>query len=372
MNGGANSGAAGLERGGRRWLDAGRRWLERSIVAVAVAVSAGLFVPGVVLGARWWTSVPDAVGVVPVALCFVVGWRVGGALSVLGLVALSFGSSTGDLSDSVVSMWVFTIPAWIAGVVMRSRSFLSAQLAQRAHELEQEREAFARESVRYERARIARDLHDIVAHNLSVIVVQAAAGRRALAEHPEIASDSLRHIEGAAHSAGAEMDQLVGLLADEPAAAPTGDGLRALDDLLRRAAASGLSIKYSIAVEHEPVRSAVAEVAYRVAQEGITNALKHAPGAEISVEAKVDDERLSVAVENGAPRAGGHPLAKLGGGFGLAGLRERIAALGGSLEAEPTAAGGWRLAAGLPVGERRGSGAAGRVAPGPRVARPHD
>ena len=160
---------------------------------------------GSLLGASWWNETLLA-ALVTVGLSFLVGWRVGFPATVVALVALAFGSTAGDLSGSVVSMWVFTIPAWVIGQVMRSRSHLSAQLAERARELEEERKGFAREVVRYERARIARDLHDIVAHNLSLIVVQAGAGRRASREHPEVLSESLRHIEAGARSAREEID----------------------------------------------------------------------------------------------------------------------------------------------------------------------
>lgn len=327
----------------------GGRWLDRHLAAVAIVVSAALFVPGVVLGASWWNhTLLDPLTVIPVVLSFLVGWRVGFPATVVALVALAFGLTAGDLSGSVVSMWVFTVPAWVMGQVMRSRSHLSGQLAQRARELEREREGFAREAVRYERARIARDLHDIVAHNLSLIVVQAGAGRRASPERPEVLAESLRHIEAGARSAREEIDQLVGLLGDDARDGGADGGLRRLDALLRGAARSGLSITYSFAGSRDQVAPELAEVAYRVTQEGIANALKHAPGSSIRVEVAVTSAALSVTVENTAPSATGARLATAGGRFGLAGLRERIATLRGTLDARPTPTGGWRLAARLP------------------------
>lgn len=327
----------------------GGRWLDRHLAWLAVVVSAALFVPGVVLGASWFNQIPGAVGLIPLALSFVVGWRVNFPATVLAVIALAFGSTAGDLSGSIVSMWVFIIPAWVMGLVMRSRSRLSAQLAERGHELEREREAFAREAVRYERIRIARDLHDIVAHNLSLIVVQAGAGRRASPERPDVLAESLRHVELGAQSAREEIDQLVGLLGDEAPGTSADIGLRQVDGLLREAAERGLSVTYAFAGSHERVPPATAQIAYRVTQEGITNALKHAPGSAIRVELDVTATELSLAVENTASLDTEARLASVGGKFGLAGLRERIEALRGTLEAGPTQSAGWRLAVRLPL-----------------------
>ena len=332
-----------------RLIAGGGRWLDRHLAAVAIVVSATLFVPGVVLGASWWNQLAGPLGLISVALSFLVGWRVGFPATVVALVALAFGSTAGELSGSVVSMWVFTVPAWVMGQVMRSRTHLSAQLEQRARELEREREGFAREAVRYERARIARDLHDIVAHNLSLIVVQAGAGRRASPGRPEVLAESLRHIEVGAQSAREEIDQLVGLLGEDARDGSADGGLRRLDELLRGAARSGLSITYSFAGSRDQVAPKLAEVAYRVTQEGIANALKHAPGSSIRVEVEVTSAELSVTVENTAPTGTGARLATAGGRFGLAGLRERIVELRGTLDARPTPTGGWRLAARLPL-----------------------
>jgi signal transduction histidine kinase len=323
---------------------------DRRLFAIAIVAALAMFVPGVLIGARWWNSWFTVVGgVLMLLLAFLVGARVDGPAAVVALVALAFGSSNGDLSDSVVSMWVFTVPAWVVGRVMRSRSALSAQLSERADQLEREREEFARESVRYERARIARDLHDVVAHNLSMIVIQAAAAGRALPANPEIAAASLEHIAAGAGQAELEIDQLVSLLADDATKATT-SGLRRLDELIRFASASGLSVTYTCSGSHDGLPHALDEVAYRVVQEGITNALKHASGAPIKVAVDASATRLAVTVENGPPAGTSNRLTGAGGGYGLAGLRDRVAAGGGSLEAGPTTADGWLLAAQLPRG----------------------
>jgi signal transduction histidine kinase len=314
-------------------------------VAMSVAYGGACCVPGLIAGARWWNALP-AVQLLPcLILAYTVGAQVDGVSSVLGLVAAMLGVSAGDFSDPVV-LFVFTIPAWAAGTVMKSRNRLTVALDAQARELEQEREAFAREAVRYERARIARDLHDIVAHNLSMIVVQAGAGRRALASNPAVASESLAHIQDGARQAELEIDQLVELLGDGgPSSA--GAGLGSLDELVRRAAATGLSVTYRFSGTHDHVPAPLAEAAYRITQEGITNALKHAPTAPITVEVHAGAATLQVAVENGPPGGGSSGLESAGGGHGLVGLRERLGPVGGSLDAGPTPGGGWRVEARL-------------------------
>jgi signal transduction histidine kinase len=315
-------------------------------LVVSLAVGVAFFVPGVLIGPRWWNSLPEVLLLVCVILAYTVGARLDGAPTVIGLIATLFAVSAGDLSDPV-SMVVFTIPAWVAGRVMKSRNRLAEQLAVLAQELEHEREAFAREAVRYERARIARDLHDIVAHSVSMIVVQAGAGRRALTSNPGIAVEALRHIEGGAHQAELEVGQLVELLGDDRVRSD-GTGLRLLDELVRRAAATGLSVTYRFSGALDDLPAELADAAYHVAQEGITNALKHAPGAPISVTVQARSPDLSITIQNGPPTAPRSGLEHAGGDFGVAGLRDRLLGVGGSLQTGPTAGGGWQLTAQLP------------------------
>jgi signal transduction histidine kinase len=319
----------------------------RRPLALSLAFSAACFFPGLVIGSRWWNAPSASALLTVIILAYTVGAQVGGAPAAIGLVVLCVGSSGGDFSDPIV-LSVFTVPAWVAGTTMRSRSVLAAQLTERARELTQEREAYAREAVRYERARIARDLHDIVAHNLSMIVVQAGAGRRALASHPATAAESLRHIEGGAAQAEREITQLVNLLGDRIPAA-TQRGLPALSELLARAGAAGLAVDYVFSGDNHAVSPKLASVAFHVTQEGITNALKHAPGAPIRVAVDAADGCLSVVVENGPPCEGPSGLEQAGGGHGIAGLRERVAAVGGDLHAAPTLDGGWRIAGEMPT-----------------------
>jgi signal transduction histidine kinase len=321
-------------------------------LTIALIVATVLFVPGVLIGARWQNELPATLLLGFVIIGYTVGCEVGGGWSVFGLVALALGNTTGDLSPDLASVLVFTVPPWVAGRVMRSRNQLAAELDARAHELESEQEAYVREAVRFERARIARDLHDIVAHNLSMIVVQAGAGRRALESSPEIATESLEHISAGVLQAEMEIESLIGLVGRQREANGAGPGLQMLDELVRRAAGTGLSVTYRVSGAHDAVPPELAQAAYHVTQEGITNALKHAPGAPITVAVDASARTLKVSVENGAAGAGetgvgDSGLQSAGGGYGIAGLRQRLEAIGGSLTAGPSDEGGWRLEADL-------------------------
>ncbi len=213
-----------------------------------------------------------------------------------------------------------------------------------ARELEAEREAHARLSVRYERARIASELHDIVAHALSVMVVQAGAGQRLAAVEPELTAETFEAIAGAARQAEADMGRLVALLGDATGPAPD---LPLVDELVARAAGSGLDVSLRLEGDRESFPPAVTQVAYRVVQEGLTNALRHAAGASVDVRLRGDAAELLVEVVNG-PQTGAAPLAGSGTGNGLRGLHERVSACAGSLDAGPQADGSWRLAARMP------------------------
>jgi signal transduction histidine kinase len=238
---------------------------------------------------------------------------------------------------------------WLAAHLIRSRQLLAAQLKLRARELEDERELFAHESVRYERARIARELHDIVAHCVSVMVVQASAGRRLVDRDPSLAEEALDNIAEAAQQAQTEMTRLVDLLGDDPGD-PKPVGLELVNELVTRARATGLSVtcRFIGTIGMPPLAAATA---YRIVQEALTNALKHAPGAAVTIELVGDEDFLTVTVTNAAPIEGVAPLQRLGGGHGLRGMRERVAAHGGDVQAGPTADGGWRVSATLLAGK---------------------
>jgi len=242
---------------------------------------------------------------------------------------------------------LFIPPAgWGAGRALRERELVAAQLAERARELEEEREAHAALSVRYERARIASELHDIVAHAISVMVVQASAGQRLAARDPQLTTEAFEAIADAAKQAEQDMGLLVALLGDEDALGPAPD-LALIEELVARAAGSGLDVTLRLEGEREGLPASVVAAANGVVREGLTNALRYASGAPVSVSVRGGPDALMVEVANG-PAASSGDLVGTGTGSGLMGLRERVGACGGTLAAGPTPEGGWRLCARLP------------------------
>jgi signal transduction histidine kinase len=271
-----------------------------------------------------------------------VGWLSGLTAAVAFTVALQVETQVFNPFIEII-----TFGPWLAGRIVASRRRLTDQLQVRNAELDAEREAFARESVRYERARIARDLHDIIAHNVSMIVVQAGAGRRMVETGSGQADESLAFIAHAARDALDEVGQLVELLANQP----QGDdppGLTMVGELVRRASSAGLSVTCQLIGDWDQVAPGVSDSAYRIVQESLTNALKHAPGAAIRIVLNATGDRLKIDVRNAPPPQVPDGVARFGGGHGLAGIQQRVAAVNGRLEAGPTADGGWRVAATLP------------------------
>jgi signal transduction histidine kinase len=282
-------------------------------------------------------------------LAYSLGTADGTGLSVLVLTCLGAGTQAAAAGLTVFNPFVIvaTIGPFALGLVMRSRRRITDQLAARSIELEAERELFAAEAVRYERARIARELHDIVAHCISVMVIQASAGQRLAARDPALAAEAFDAITEAVTQAESEIGRLVELLDHEPA--PHGvDGIRLVDELVARAGAAGLAVTCRISGPAGGMPQQAAEAAYRVVQESLTNALKYAPGAPVDVVIAEADGGLEVSVANGPPSAAPSGLERTGGGRGLAGMRERVRACGGEVAAGPLDGGGWRVLARLP------------------------
>lgn len=223
-------------------------------------------------------------------------------------------------------------------------------LAERTADLDLERERLAEQAVALDRVRIARELHDSVAHHVSVMGVQAGAARAALASDPEAATDALRHVEQTARSA---IEELRGLLTTLRDAGEAGDGapgstlgVAALPDLVRASADGGLPTELEIVGEPRPLPPALSLNLYRIAQEALTNARKHAgPDAEASVRLRYLADTVELEVANtGAVRSLRAP-----GGLGQLGMRERVATSGGTLEVGPRSRGGYLVRARMPV-----------------------
>ncbi|GAA2457036.1 sensor histidine kinase [Streptomyces glaucus] len=247
--------------------------------------------------------------------------------------------------------------AWVLGDSVRTRRAYFAQLEERAARLEKEREAQAKVAVAAERARIARELHDVVAHNVSVMVVQADGAAYVLDAAPDQAKKALETISSTGRQALAEMRRLLGVLrtgehqeAGEYVPQPD---VRQIEDLVEQCRGSGLPVDFRIEGTPRPLPSGVELTAYRIVQEALTNTRKHGgPNAGASVRLVYFDDGLGLLVEDdgkGAP----HELYEEGGldgrGHGLIGMRERVGMVGGTLDAGPRPGGGFRISALLPL-----------------------
>jgi signal transduction histidine kinase len=242
---------------------------------------------------------------------------------------------------------VVTIGSWAVGLVVRSRRQITEQLAVRGRELEAERELFAAEAVRYERGRIARELHDIVAHCVSVMVIQASAGGRLTATDPALAAEAFDSIGEAARQAEAEIGRLVDLL-DHDSRPGGADSIGLIGELVARAGATGLAVSCRFTGSAGGLPARASDAAYRVVQESLTNAFKHAPGAPVDIVIEGTSRHVEIDVLNGPATGPPSGLEQAGSGRGLTGMRERVAACGGEVSAGPADGGGWRVLARLP------------------------
>jgi signal transduction histidine kinase len=318
------------------------------VVAVAVSAAALLGVAGTDLNGDF-----PPVGAAPVI--FILAYSCGahapfrrGLAAIVGLIA-AMQVSMGFADFPNVEILFMTIPPWWVGWEVGRRRRLVSELDERTSELEAEEEAFVALSVRRERARIAGELHDIVAHHLAVIVVQAGAGRMALTADGTAPAERLASIGQSGEQALAEMSRLVDIIhADSGAGRDRADRLRAL---VEDAKAAGLEVDVTPLPGDVRLPAQIEDDALRVVQEGLTNAMKHAPGARVRVRLVLTDDALEIEVRD---RGGRTPssLARTGAGLGLSGMRERIESLGGRLDAGPCAEGGWRIDARLPAAAR--------------------
>ncbi len=255
--------------------------------------------------------------------------------------------------------------AWVLGDSMRYRRGYYAALEDRAARLEAERDAQAKIAAAAERARIARELHDVIAHHVSVMVVQAdGAGYALRSDAPETAETALQAISATGRQALTEMRRLLGVLrtaGDQADLAPV-PGLGELRELLDQARSAGLAVTYTLSGTPRELPEGAELAAYRVVQESLTNTRKHAGlAASAAVSLRYEPAGLTVEVtDDGLAIPSGDA-----GGHGLAGMRERIQMYGGTVEAGPLPAGGFRVLARLPCPQ---AAAAGRAADGHAVA----
>ena len=252
------------------------------------------------------------------------------------------------MADAAGSFLFFPI-AWLVGDLLRGRQLRVVTLEQRAADLERERDQRARVAVAEERARIAREMHDILAHTTSVIVLHSGAARQVLRSAPDTAEELLLSIERTGRDALGELRRLLGLLRsdDDPAELAPQPGLARLDSLVREVTAAGVPVE--LRVEGEPVSLSpgLDLVAYRIAQEALTNVVKHAGPAHATVIVRYRDRDLGLVISDDGAGCGTVPVHP-GQGRGLVGMRERAALYGGCLTAAPTPGGGYLVHACLP------------------------
>jgi signal transduction histidine kinase len=263
------------------------------------------------------------------------------------LVAADRGSGT-DASPDPLPVFVLLAVVWLIGRVTRVHHARAGEAERRAEAREQQAAA----AVGAERARLARELHDTVSHSLASIVMQAGGAQDVLDADPARARASLASIEGAARQGLAEMRALLGLLgdgADDAAPRAPAPGLDALDDLIAGARVAGLDVHAEVGGDRRPLPPAVELSAYRVVQEALTNAMRHAGRCRATVRVRFDADTLDVEVVDDG-RGPGEANGAAGVGRGLVGIRERVAVLGGRLETGPGRDGsGFRVHASLPL-----------------------
>jgi signal transduction histidine kinase len=264
----------------------------------------------------------------------------------IGAAAIVTHNQKQGVGSFIFPLVVFGI-AWAVGYGLDWKFREAEEARQRAELAERAREEEARLAVAEERARIARELHDIVGHSVSVMTVQAAGVRSLLRPHQEREKEALQVVEQTGREALAEMRRLVGVLRrpeEAPALAPQ-PSLDHVDKLVEQARESGLPVE--LHVEGAPVElpAGVDLTAYRVVQEGLTNAAKHARAQRAQVLVRYDDGHVEVSVLDDGTGDGDGPK----GGHGLVGMRERVAVYGGEIEAGPRPEGGYALRARLPI-----------------------
>jgi signal transduction histidine kinase len=287
------------------------------------------------------------------SICVLFGMRparvqsAAGLAFTLGVAALvELNAPQGKVGDFIFDVVAFSV-AWIIGFAVGGKLSEADEARERAARAEREREERARLAVADERARIARELHDVVGHSVSVMTVQATAVRRTLEPDQDKEREALLVVEQTGREALAEMRRVVGVLRrpeEAPALAPQ-PSLEHLDRLVESAREAGLPVELRVEGKPVPLAAGLDLTAYRLVQEGLTNALKHARAQHAEVVVRYADGQVEVTVSDDGPGGGDGDK----GGHGLVGMRERISVYGGELEAGPRPEGGYRLSAKLPI-----------------------
>jgi signal transduction histidine kinase len=345
----------------------GPRW---ACLTAVLAISAGVLLRRV----ETWAAVVLAFAAIPLSYAAGVDQTnfaaaIVGALTVMftagyllqrrpAVLALAFGFAcvavTNQLDLLSIGWLVIVIGgAWAAGRSLRSRRILIDDLRATTAELELSREALAARAVADERLRIARDIHDVVSHSVTVMLVQAGAAEQTLQRGGPEALDAIRAVQDCGRQALAELREMLGVLRveGEPGATRTAPqpGLGDLDALMAQFREAGLDVTFDGTAALGDAPGYAGLTAYRVVQEALTNVLKHSASRTANVGISEVAGQLVVEVLDDGPPHDAGSAQPLTGGHGIAGMRERVAAAGGQFSAGPTAAGGFRVEARLPV-----------------------
>lgn len=299
-------------------------------------------------------SFPNSVWSMPFAL-YAVGryaasdrWSyagLGAALALATVHSLVEGDSLSDMGFG--SVFIFMI--WYIGRYLRVRGNYLRLLEERAAQLEREQDSEARRAVADERTRIARELHDVVAHRVSLMTVQAGAAKTVVADDPQSSVQAMEAVENAGRQALDELRHLLGVLRPESEASGLGPqpGLADVPRLVQELREADLDVSLTMDDTPEDLPARVALSAYRIIQEALTNVLKHAgPDARTEIRLGVDNEEIAIEITDNGRGASLLP----GSGHGIVGMRERAQLLGGRLDARPRPGGGFKVVARLPMG----------------------
>jgi signal transduction histidine kinase len=327
-------------------------WRRRAPVAVVVAVIGALIAVSLLgaLPSDWL-----APGIAILLACYSVGAHTSG-LWTGGLVfALCFAAVWADPADSnvldfFIGASIFALLPFAVGRTLRNRRLLTRELRAEAERLQRADEERAREVVVAERARIARELHDVVAHGVSVMVIQAGAARRVARTDREAAREALRLVEVSGREALGEMRRMVGVLRRGEEELAAGEpGMARLTGLAEHARAAGLPVELRVEGDPVPLPAGLDLAAYRVVQEALTNAIRHAGPARARVVVRWQSEALELEISDNGAGPGPDGDRADGGGHGLVGMRERVALYGGVLDAGRRRGGGFAVRARLPL-----------------------
>ncbi len=273
-------------------------------------------------------------------------WIAVAAMFAVGVPFMIAADDRGMAAGNTLAPIAWLTGSWAVGVIIRGRRLRTAELEQLTEELARQRDLQAQAAVAVERGRIARELHDVVAHNVSMMVVQAGAAERVLEGGQPDVRDALGAIASTGRETIDEMRLLLGILrSDDGLALAPQPGLADLDQLVRNVSTAGLQVDLHVEGEPTPLPPGVDLSAYRIVQEALTNVIKHAGPASAEVIVRYDADRVEVEVRDDGRAA----VAGTNGGNGLIGMRERVAMFGGELQAGARRDGGFAVLARLPI-----------------------